>query len=330
MTQQAFEQELADFLQEWRSDDPLLWVKSSGSTGTPKRFQAEKDRMRASARMTCDYLGLRSGDTALLCMSLDYIAGKMVVVRAEERGLRLIPVAPCGHPFAHLTETPTFAAVVPLQVYNTLQVPEECERMMRVKHLLIGGGAIDDAMREALQSFPNAVWSSYGMTETLSHIALQRINGSDASEWYRPLFGITLKLSSEGTLMIHAPHLCAQDLVTHDVAELREDQSFRILGRLDNIIDSGGIKIQLEEVEKLLHSHTDLPFQFTAIPDPKFGELLVLLHLPGDQDILESFCQEHLPIYWQPKRFIEVAALPLTETSKPDRATARRLARERA
>lgn len=326
MTPRAFEQALADFLHEWRSGDPLLWVKSSGSTGTPKRFQVGKDRMRASARMTCDYLGLQSGDTALLCMSLDYIAGKMVVVRAEERGLRLVPVAPCGHPFALLTEAPTFAAVVPLQVYNTLQIPEERERMMRVRHLLIGGGAIDDAMREALQSFPNAVWSSYGMTETLSHIALRRINGPDAGEWYRPLSGITLKLSPEGTLMIHAPHLCEEDLVTRDVAELRGDQSFRILGRLDNIINSGGIKIQLEEVEKLLHSHTDLPFQFTAIPDPKFGELLVLLHLPGGRKILEPLCQAHLPIYWRPKRFIEVAALPLTGTIKPDRATARRLA----
>ena len=186
MTQQEFLQDLEAFLQEWNNSEPTVWVYTSGSTGTPKPMQVEKERMRASAQLTCQFLGLKEGDTALLCMPLQYIAGKMVVVRSFVAGLRLLPVAPSGHPLVTLTEAPTFAAMIPMQVYNSLQVPEERSKLMEIKHLIIGGGAIDDALGEALKDFPNQVWSTYGMTETLSHIALRRLNGPNASAWYTP------------------------------------------------------------------------------------------------------------------------------------------------
>lgn len=141
--------------------------------------------MLNSARITCDFLGLKAGDTALLCMPLDYIAGKMVVVRSIERRLHLLSVPPSGHPLSDssLSRLPdpdgeiTFAAMVPLQVYNSLQVAGERERLRRIRHLIIGGGAVDDRLAAALHDFPHAVWSTYGMTETLSHIALRRLNG---------------------------------------------------------------------------------------------------------------------------------------------------------
>ena len=182
MTQQEFLQDLEAFLQEWQNDEPTVWVHTSGSTGTPKPLRVEKERMMASARLTCSFLGLKEGDSALLCMPLQYIAGKMVVVRSLEAGLRLIPIAPSGHPLKDLKETPTFAAMIPMQVYNTLQVPEERAILMEIKHLIIGGGAIDDALAHELKDFPNHVWSTYGMTETLSHIALRSLNGVDASD----------------------------------------------------------------------------------------------------------------------------------------------------
>ena len=115
---------LEDFLIEWENDSPYVEVKTSGSTGEPKRMMVEKQRMLNSARITCDFLGLKEGDTALLCMSLDYIAGKMMVVRAIERGLKLISVEPSGHPLASLASPLSFAAMVPMQVYNSLQVPD--------------------------------------------------------------------------------------------------------------------------------------------------------------------------------------------------------------
>ena len=218
MTQQEFLQDLEAFLQEWHNDVPTVWVHTSGSTGTPKPLQVEKERMMASARLTCSFLGLKEGDSALLCMPLQYIAGKMVVVRSLIAGLRLIPIAPSGHPLKDLKETPTFAAMIPMQVYNTLQVPEERARLMEIKHLIIGGGAIDDALAHELKDFPNHVWSTYGMTETLSHIALRRLNGTDTSDWYTPFEQVRIRLSEEGTLIIHAPNVCSEELKTNDIA----------------------------------------------------------------------------------------------------------------
>lgn len=148
---------LEEFLKVWHNDSPFLQVQTSGSTGAPKPMAVEKRRMLASARITCDFLGLKPGDTALLCMPLDYIAGKMMVVRALERSLRLVSVPPSGHPLAHeaaSSQVFDFAAMVPLQVYNSLQVPAERSRLMQIRQLIIGGGAIDDALAEALRIFP--------------------------------------------------------------------------------------------------------------------------------------------------------------------------------
>ena len=128
-------------------------------------------------------------------MPLKYIAGKMVVVRALVAGLNLLSVTPCGHPLAEINTAPEFAAMIPMQVYNSLQVPAEKECLQQVRHLIIGGGAIDSTLATELASFPHAVWSTYGMTETLSHIALRRLNGPDASDWYTPFQGCLLYTS---------------------------------------------------------------------------------------------------------------------------------------
>jgi len=327
MTQQEFLQDLETFLQEWHNDEPTVWVHTSGSTGTPKPILVEKERMMASARLTCSFLGLKEGDSALLCMPLKYIAGKMVVVRSLVARLRLIPVAPCGHPLKNMKEAPTFAAMIPMQVYNTLQVPEEKSVLKEIKHLIIGGGAIDDALANELKSFPNYVWSTYGMTETLSHIALRRLNGDDASDWYTPFDHVHIRLSEERTLIIYAPNVCTEELTTNDIAEINEDGKFRILGRKDNTINSGGIKIQIEQVEDCLKKHLDIPFQITSRRNEKFGEIVVLIYNKvKDEAIVRQVCEEVLPTYWIPKAYIAVNELPVTGTGKPDRATARRIA----
>ena len=327
MTQSEFLQDLEAFLQEWQNDKPTVWVHTSGSTGTPKPMQVEKERMMASARLTCSFLGLKEGDSALLCMPLQYIAGKMVVVRSLIANLKLIPVTPSGHPLKDLKEAPTFAAMIPMQVYNTLQVPEEKAILMGIKHLIIGGGAIDDALGKALKEFPNHVWSTYGMTETLSHIALRRLNGKDASDWYTPFYNVSIRLSEEGTLIINAPNVCADELITNDIAEINKEEKFRILGRKDNTINSGGVKIQIEQVEATLKEHLDIPFQITARKDAKFGEIVVLIYNKvKDEALVRQVCEEALPTYWVPKAYIALDELPLTGTGKPDRATARRIA----
>lgn len=263
-----------------------MLVHTSGSTGKPKPMLVEKKRMLNSARITCDFLGLKPGDSALLCMSLDYIAGKMVVVRSIERHLHLISVCPSGHPLKDVNEEITFAAMVPMQVYNTLQVPEERARLCRISHLIIGGGAIDEALEQKLKALPGdiAIWSTYGMTETLSHIALRRINGAEASEWYQPFDSVRISQTDEECLVIDAPQVCAEPLITNDIVEIEsyiynkvEKLRFRIKGRKDNVICSGGIKIQIEEVEALLKPYLEKPFMIVKKKDGKFGEIAVLL-----------------------------------------------------
>lgn len=319
---------LEKFLEEWNNPSEFVEVKTSGSTGEPKRMMVEKRRMLNSARITCDFLGLKKGNTALLCMSTDYIAGKMMVVRSIERGLNLISVEPSGHPLAARENLEfSFAAMVPMQVYNSLQVPEEKERLMAIRHLIIGGGAIDEAMEAELRTFPHAVWSTYGMTETLSHIALRRISGPEASEWYMPFPTVRLSTTDEGCLVIDAPEVCAQTLTTNDIVELKSDGRFRIRGRKDNVICSGGIKIQIEEVEQTLKKYMRVPYIISKRKDEKFGEIVVLL-TEGDTVEAQTICQQVLPKYHQPKVYLHVNQIPLTETGKPARKRAEELAKK--
>jgi O-succinylbenzoic acid--CoA ligase len=320
------------FIDEWNNDSAYVEVKTSGSTGEPKRMLVEKRRMLNSARITCDFLGMKAGDTAPLCMSTDYIAGKMMVVRSIERGLKLIEVPPCGHPLNNSQLSIVncqldFAAMVPMQVYNSLQVPEEKERLMAIRHLIIGGGAIDEAMEAELRTFPHAVWSTYGMTETLSHIALRRISGPEASEWYMPFPTVKLSTTNEGCLVIDAPEVCAQTLTTNDIVELKSDGRFRIRGRKDNVICSGGIKIQIEEVEQTLKKYMRVPYIISKRKDEKFGEIVVLL-TEGDTAEAQTICEQVLPKYHQPKVYLHVNQIPLTETGKPARKRAEELAKK--
>ena len=322
---------LEEFLDEWNNDSERVLVHTSGSTGAPKPLWVEKRRMEASARITCDFLGLKEGDTALLCMPLDYIAGKMMVVRSLVRKLKLMVVEPTGHPLAahQLPRGLTFAAMVPMQVYNSLQVPEERERLRQIRHLIIGGGAIDDALARELKDFPNYVWSTYGMTETLSHIALRRLNGAEASEWYTPFDNVRISQSEDGCLVIDAPEVCAERLVTNDIVEISQGR-FRVVGRKDNVICSGGIKIQAEEVERALKPYLHVPFMITKRKDSKFGEIVVMMVECGGKrkeergerieeslkTRLQRLCREYLPKYWQPRDFVFVEKIPMTETGK--------------
>lgn len=324
---------LEEFLSEWNNASDRVLVHTSGSTGEPKPMWVEKRRMLASARLTCDFLGLKPGDTALLCMNLDYIGAKMMVVRAIERQLHLVTVPPSGHPYRSLPaecrgrEAITLAAMVPLQVYNSLQSEEERAWLTGIDHLIIGGGAIDGQMERELRGFPNHVWSSYGMTETLSHIALRQLNGPHASEWYSPFESVGVSVNGEGCLVIDAPLVYEGLLVTNDRAEIVGGKGFRILGRKDNVIVSGGVKIQIEEVERILSPFLDKPFLISKAPSEKYGEQVVMLTESADIVSVESICINALPKYWVPRQYIHVDHLPLTETGKPARRRAEILIR---
>jgi O-succinylbenzoic acid--CoA ligase len=321
--------ELDEFLHEWNNGEERILVHTSGSTGKPKPIWVEKKRMEASARITCDFLGLSPGDTALLCLPLDYIAGKMMVVRSQVRELNLLAVPPSAHPLKNVADRRIdFAAMVPNQVWKTLQVAEERQRLMRIRHIIIGGGSIDEQLAEQLRGFPNAVWSTYGMTETLSHIALRRLSGRDASQWYTPFPSVQLSAGSDGCLIVDAPLVSEHTLHTNDIVQFREGQSggscascrqFRILGRKDNVICSGGIKIQAEEVERMLKPYIATPFLITKQKDAVYGEIVVLVAENADEQNLRLIASSKLPKYYQPKRILTVSKIMLTETGKPRR-----------
>ena len=317
------------FLNEWFDASPVITVHTSGSTGVPKELVVRKDRMMQSARLTCEFLNLQAGDTALLCMNLRYIGAMMMVVRSLVAGLNLVVRPASGHPLSDVEVPLKFAAMVPLQVYNTLRVPAERKRLEHTDILIIGGGAVDDSLEAELKTIPIAAYSTYGMTETLSHIALRRLNGEAASKCYYPFPSVELSLSAENTLIVKAPLICDDVLQTNDIACLCSDGGFTIAGRKDNVINSGGIKIQAEEMENRLQPFIPVPFAVTAVPDPCLGQALTLL-IAGKPDIkeLENKLQAMLETYYRPKHIFITELIPQTENGKIDRTRCRILAQQ--
>lgn len=317
------------FLNEWFDASPIITVHTSGSTGVPKELVVRKDRMMQSARLTCEFLNLQAGDTALLCMNLRYIGAMMMVVRSLVAGLNLVVRPASGHPLSDVEVPLKFAAMVPLQVYNTLRVPAERKRLEHTDILIIGGGAVDDSLEAELKTIPIAAYSTYGMTETLSHIALRRLNGEAASKCYYPFPSVELSLSAENTLIVKAPLICDDVLQTNDIACLCSDGGFTIAGRKDNVINSGGIKIQAEEMENRLQPFIPVPFAVTAVPDPCLGQALTLL-IAGKPDIkeLENKLQAVLETYYRPKHIFITELIPQTENGKIDRTGCRILAQQ--
>ena len=308
---------IEQFYEEWNNDNECIEVQTSGSTGEPKKMMVRKSRMLASARRTNDFFGLNRNDRALLCMSLDYIAGKMMVVRAIERGLRLDIVEPCSNPLAQCCGRYDFVAMVPMQVWNSLRNDDTRKRVADIGNLLIGGGAINNDLEKELSAMPCRAWSSYGMTETLSHIALRRVG---KSLWYEPLKQVSLSLADDGCLVVTDEATGAFNMKTNDIVEFSaEGRQYRILGRKDNVICSGGIKIHAEEVERIIATAFSRPFMITKCHDEKFGEAVVMVIEACDYAIVgkaRTVCTEILPKYWQPRHYIVIEKLPRTETMK--------------
>lgn len=328
----ALPQHMADlyaFLDEWFDVRDYVVVQTSGSTGVPKKMHVSKEKMMGSASITCRHLGLKEGDTALLCMNLRYIGAKMMVVRAILWEMNLIVREASGHPFVGVDMKINFAAVVPMQMYNSFSTADEVCKLNSTDIIIIGGGAISADLLSMAKNLSCRIYSTYGMTETLSHIALRKLNGYDASDYYYPLGGVGLSVSENGTLDIHAPVVCDETVRTNDIVEMNADGGFVVLGRKDNVINSGGIKISPEKVEGLLSPVVGCPVVVTSVPDVKFGESVVLIlqrQSPlSEEDIARI--NNALPAYYCPKHFVSVDAIPLTENGKVARQACRELAR---
>ncbi|HAW45488.1 MAG TPA: hypothetical protein DCW60_03965, partial [Sutterella sp.] len=280
-----------------------------------------------SAKKTCRFLGLSEGQTALLCMPLRFIGAKMVMVRALLSGLEVVSVTPSSNPFKDLTACVNFAAMTPMQVFMTLKDATSAQRLKSVGKLIIGGSFISKELRREIERFPNPVWSTYGMTETLSHVALCPLNGLEASDRFKPLEGVRVSLSDRKTLIVDAPDIVDGPLQTNDIAQIFPDGSFTILGRLDNVINSGGIKMSPETIEGALEGLFDPPIAISAIEDARLGEMVVIVSEGPLPENWETVCRAALSKYSIPRRHFVTQKLPRTESGKLDRVALKMLAK---
>jgi len=312
-----WEKELYLFLDEWFSDSDFILTQTSGSTGEPKQIELSKKVMRKSAERTIEYFGLKKDDRLLLSLPCQYIAGKMMVVRAIVGQMNLSTVDPAGD-FDILTdETFDFGAMVPNQVFKILEQPSGKEKLQYIRNLLVGGSAISSQMEDRISQLTNRIVLTYGMTETASHIAIRELSGNLRSEFYHCLPDISVSLRENGCLQIHIPEMDTP-LQTNDLAELQSDTCFKILGRADSVIISGGIKYSPEAIEKKLEKVISQRFLISSVPDQKLGEKLILLieGEPFNTNILAQKIAVLLPPFEQPKTIVFLDKFQETTSGK--------------
>jgi o-succinylbenzoate synthase len=295
------------FISEWLNGEEELILQTSGSTGKPKSISMKKEWMKNSAQLTENTFGLKKGDSALLCMSIKYVAGKMMVVRALELALDLKVVEPSSSPLKDIDDQIDFAAMVPLQLENS------SNDLDKVKTLIVGGGQVSLQLIKKLQNISTQIYETYGMTETLTHVAIKPLNGPNKSDIFSALDGIHFEIDERDCLVIYAPMLNSESIITNDIVELVDKSSFRWLGRFDNIINSGGIKIIPEVIEEKLASVIiDRRFYIVGETDNKLGEKVVLL-VEGNETEL-SF--QHLEKYERPKEIYFIPKFVETKSGK--------------
>lgn len=327
-----FETKVLDFIKEWFSDSKMVKIQTSGSTGNPKIFEVEKSKMLNSADMTCQFLGLEKGNLALICLPIEYISGKMMVVRSISAKMQLEIVTPSLNPLQDIDKTIDFCAMTPLQVENSLG------KIHLIRNLIIGGAAVSETLKKKIweslktseknlnRTSETKIFETYGMSETLSHIALRQIFPV-TDEWFSVFGGIDISLDQRGCLTISAPKLNADVLYTNDLVEINHKRQFRFLGRIDNVINSGGAKIFPEELEKLVKQHIENEVVFLGLDDEQLGQKLTLVIEGAESDAVntELSAINYKKSFYKPKEIIFVEQIPRTENGKVNRLQLRAL-----
>lgn len=280
----GFYSDIHQFLETWFSDNKTITVQTSGSTGAPKSIQLKKELMLNSAKATGTFFNLPQKTTALLCLPIQYIAGKMMLVRAITLGWHLDIVAPNSNPLQKVEKQYDFSAMVPLQLEKSLP------KINKIKKLIVGGGVVSSSLQVKLQTISTEVFATYGMTETITHIAVKKLNkplsflarmanqpAIQKKTFYKILPNVIIYKDQRNCLVIDAPKVSEHVIFTNDVVELISDTKFRWLGRFDNVINSGGVKLHPEKIEENLSEIIKTRFFVAGIEDEKFGEKLVLI-----------------------------------------------------
>lgn len=296
-----YEKVIGDFLTDWLNDSEYITARTSGTTGIPKVMQISKQHMVNSAITTADFFELKPGDTALHCLPSNYIAGKMMLVRAITIGLELDLTEPTSSPIFDYEKPYDFSAMIPYQLEHMVDYVDN------IKNIIVGSAVVSSQLKERIQKCPGNIFETYGMTETVTHIAARRLNNFDRSplpkeQWhfFTALPNVNISQDLRGCLVIDAPFVSSKEIITNDLIKLHSDRNFEWLGRIDNAINSGGVKLFPEMIENKLSKQIDQRFFIASQEDDSLGQKVILI-VEGDKGSIDKSVFKALDKFEVPK-----------------------------
>jgi O-succinylbenzoic acid--CoA ligase len=304
-----YEQAVGEFLLDWFDDKDYINMYTSGTTGIPKKIRIKKEAMVQSAIATGDFFGLQPGNRVLHCLPTNFVAGKMMFVRSFILGLDMDFIAPSSNPLEDNDELYDFAAMVPLQTKNSIK------KLTNIKKIIIGGVKINKPLEQELEKLPIQIYETYGMTETITHIAAKKI-GEKA---FSTLPNVTVSVNENQCLIVYAKNISSEKIGTNDIVELISDTKFVWLGRFDTVINSGGIKLIPEQIENKLAALISSRFFIKGIPDDTLGERVVLC-VEGESMKFDESIFDILDKYEKPKEIVFIPKFKETATGKIKRS----------
>jgi len=300
-----YQKSFGKFVLDWFDQNTTITIQTSGTTGTPKQICVSKQAMIDSALATGDFFELKPKNIALCCLPLNFIAGKMMIVRAFVLGLQIDLVDPSSNPLQNIQKIYDFVAMTPMQVQSSI------EKLQFVRKLIIGGSKVSDKLEEQLKKIPTEIYETYASTETLSHIAVRKIGEKS----FKLLPDISISLDKRGCLVIDATRISDQKIITNDLVEIISKDEFVWLSRIDNVVNSGGIKIFPEKIESRLADKIPYRFFLGGISDPVLGEKLVLVIEANKYELTENIFDD-LEKYERPKEILFIPEFLQTESGK--------------
>lgn len=301
------------FIAAWENEEAVIYTQTSGSTGKPKTITLEKDKMRASALASGSFFQFQEGQVMRLALSPLTIGGKMLLLRGMLHGMQIEVVEPSKYPLTVIEQPIYFLSLVPYQLEQIIEYSPE--KLQHVKTVLLGGAPVSSLLKEKIKLLPCAIYESYGMTETMSHVALKNLK-NDAI--FKAIPGVHFSTNEHEQLLIHAPNLGIDKLLTNDIVTLHSDTEFEWKGRLDFVINSAGVKIHPEIVESKLQALITSRFFIIGEKDATFGERVVLI-IEGEVPLEKIPFETVLSKYEIPKEVYYIAAFVETASGKINR-----------
>ncbi|MEO9967871.1 MAG: AMP-binding protein [Reichenbachiella sp.] len=325
---------LIQFISDWQSGETSFRFYTSGSTGTPKPIEISRQQIVASVEATAKYLSLQKKFSVLLCLNPDFIASVMMVARCLIVDMDLIIQRPTANPMKDITESIDFAAFVPIQIYKMME-EGTLSKLSMINRVIIGGAPLSGLAFDALSKIDTDIYQTYGMTETVSHIALMPVKGNFASATFHILDEVLIEQDLNCCLRAKGAVTCDRWIQTNDIIERINENEFLWLGRYDHTINSGGIKIHPEQLEKELENvlGQQLEYIISWEKNERVGMACVLL-IENDtlseegfknvqKTILDKFSKYHVP-----KAVYSLAQFARTDSGKIKREETRLLHHE--